>query len=110
MKMLKAVVRPDKEEAIISALERIGVCAMTKWDVLGRGRQRGIQVGGTVYPELPKVCLLVVIEDDQVDAALETIMTAARTGHPGDGRVFVSPIDASYVIRTGRADSLRATN
>ena len=108
MKMLKAIVRPDREEVIVAALEHIGLCALTKWDVLGRGRQRGIQVGGAVYPELPKVCLMLVVEDEQVAPAIEAITAAARTGHPGDGRVFVSPVDVSYVIRTGRSNGAGA--
>lgn len=104
MRMIKAIVRPDKEEAVIKRLEEAGLSAVTKWDVLGRGRQRGIQVGGTVYPELPKVCLMLVVEDDQLDAAVEAITQAAHTGNPGDGRVFVTAVDASYVIRTGRSE------
>ena len=102
MKMIKAIIRPEKEETVIQRLEESGISAMTRWDVLGRGRQKGIQVGGTVYPELPKVCLMLVVEDGQADEAVSVITAAAHTGSPGDGRIFVSTIDDSYVIRTGR--------
>ena len=102
MKMIKAIIRPEKEELAVKQLEQIGICALTKWDVLGRGRQRGIQVGGTVYPELPKVCLMLVVEDEEAAPVIEALMTAAYTGQPGDGRVFVSEIESSYVIRTGK--------
>ena len=54
MKLIKAVVRPEKETAIMQALEQAGLPALTKWDVLGRGRQRGIQVGPTVYHDLAR--------------------------------------------------------
>ena len=62
MKCIKAVIRPEREAEVIRRLEDAGIVAMTKWDVLGRGRQRGIQVGGSVYSELPKLCLLVVVD------------------------------------------------
>ena len=103
MKMIKAIIRPEKEDAVIAQLEQAGIFALTKWDVLGRGRQRGIRVGGTVYPELPKVCLMLVVEDEEAQPAIEALTAAARTGQPGDGRVFVSDIESSYVIRTGKA-------
>lgn len=104
MKLIKAIIRPEKEVAVMQQLERAGLSAMTKWDVLGRGRQNGIQMGSIVYGELAKLCLLVVVEDAQAPRAVETIMAAAQTGHPGDGRIFVSDVKASYTIRTGKAD------
>ena len=102
MKMITAIVRPEREEAVVRQLEEAGLFALTKWDVLGRGRQRGVQVGATVYHELPKVSLMLVVEDEQVESAVEAITAAAQTGHPGDGRIFVGNVDASYIVRTGR--------
>ncbi len=104
MKCIKAILRPDKEPDVIRDLEAAGISALTKWDVLGRGRQKGIQVGGSVYSELPKVCLLLVVEDEQADKAIDVIMASARTGYPGDGRIFVNAVQETYTIRTGRSD------
>ena len=101
MKMIRAIVRPEKEEEVVLALERAGIVSLTKMDVLGRGQQRGIQVGATIYDELPKVQLMIVVEDAQVDAALTAIEAGAKTGQRGDGKIFVSPVEAAYTIRTG---------
>ena len=105
MKCIQTIIRPEKETEVIEALEKCGVSALTKWDVLGRGRQRGIQVGGAVYSELAKVCLMLMVEDDQVQQAVDAILKSARTGNPGDGRVFVSDVKSAYTIRTGRTDA-----
>jgi len=95
MKMIRAIVRPEKEEEVVLALERAGIVSLTKMDVLGRGQQRGIQVGATIYDELPKVQLMIVVEDAQVDAALTAIEAGAKTGQRGDGKIFVSPVEAA---------------
>lgn len=101
MKLMRAMIRPEREEAIVDALERAGIVSLTKVDVLGRGQQRGVQVGATLYDELPKVQLLIVIEDAQVDAAVAAVESAGRTGQHGDGKIFISAVDAAYTIRTG---------
>ena len=101
MKMLRAIVRPEREEAVVAALEGAGIVSLTKMDVLGRGQQRGIQVGATVYDELPKVQLMVVVEDAKVDAAVAAVSAGAKTGQHGDGKIFIGPVDAAYTIRTG---------
>ena len=106
MKLIKAIIRPEKETAVIEQLEQAGLFALTKWDVLGRGRQMGIQMGGIVYGELSKLCLMVVVEDADAPRAIETIMAAAKTGHPGDGRIFVSNVEEAYTIRTGKSGRL----
>ena len=103
MKMLRAIIRPEKESAVASALAQGGFPAMTKWDVLGRGKQQGVQVGGQLYDELAKSMLMVVIEDQQVEEAVQIIQAAASTGFPGDGRTFVSDVDAAYTLRTGQS-------
>lgn len=105
MKLIKAFIRPEKETEVIQSLEQAGLSALTKWDVLGRGRQRGIQVGAAVYSELSKLCLMMVVQDQDAPRAIETILGSAKTGHPGDGRIFVSDVKEAYTIRTGKADS-----
>ena len=101
MKLIRAIIRPEREEPVVDALERAGIISLTKMDVLGRGQQRGIQVGATLYDELPKVQLLIVVEEAQVEAAVTAIEESARTGQYGDGKIFISPVDAAYTIRTG---------
>lgn len=105
MKMIRAMVRPEYETEVIESLEQAGFAGFTKWDVLGRGRQKGIQVGASVYSEIPKLCLMLVVGDADLTKAVEAIQRVARTGHPGDGRIFVSDVEAAYTIRTGQADT-----
>ncbi len=105
MKLIKAIIRPEKETDVIRGLEQAGLSALTKWDVLGRGRQRGIQVGSAVYGELAKLCLMLVVQDGEAAKAIEAILQAGKTGHPGDGRIFVSDVKQAYTIRTGKADA-----
>ena len=104
MKLIKAIIRPEKETEVIQGLEQAGISALTKWDVLGRGRQKGIQVGATVYGELSKLCLMLVVQDADAAKTVETILATAKTGHPGDGRIFVSEVKTAYTIRTGKPD------
>jgi len=101
MKLIRAIIRPEREESVVDALERAGIVSLTKMDVLGRGQQRGIQVGATIYDELPKVQLMVVVEDAKVETALAAIEAGAKTGQYGDGKIFISPVEAAYTIRTG---------
>ena len=105
MKLIKVIIRPEKEAEVIQGLEQAGVSALTKWDVLGRGRQKGIQVGAAVYGELSKLCLMLVVQDGDAQKAIEAVLTTAKTGHPGDGRIFVSDVREAYTIRTGKADA-----
>jgi nitrogen regulatory protein PII 1 len=102
MKLMRAIIRPEREEQVVAALEAAGIVSLTKMDVLGRGQQRGIQVGATIYDELPKVQLMIVVEDAKVEAALAAIEAGAKTGQHGDGKVFISSVEAAYTIRTGQ--------
>jgi len=104
MKMVRAVVRPEQEQAVVTALANNGFSALTKWDVLGRGKQRGIQVGSQMYDELAKTMILIVVDDHQVDLVVKTMMEAGFTGFPGDGKLFVSPVEAAYTLRTGKPE------
>ena len=100
MKMIRAVLRPEKIHDAIASLEKAGFYAFTRLDVLGRGRQKGILVGSTRYEEVAKTSLLLVVEDHEAERAVETLKIAARTGNPGDGKIFISPLEAVYSIRT----------
>ncbi len=103
MKMIRAFVRPEKEQDIVLALEGAGFPALTKMPVFGRGKQKGLQVGPIHYDELPKLLLMMVVNDEDVDRVLKIIMEKARTGFIGDGKIFISPVFESYTIRTGEA-------
>lgn len=105
MKMIRAVIRPEREEAVLNTLEAAGFPAVTKMDVLGRGRQKGIQYGGALYDELAKTLLMLVVEDAKLPAALEAIRSGAITGNPGDGKIIVSPVEEMVTIRTGQRGS-----
>ena len=102
MKLIRAMIRPEREDHVIAALEAAVIVSLTKMDVLVRGQQRGIQVGATIYDELPKVQLMIVVEDAKVDAALTAIEVGAKTGQRGDGKIFISAVETAYTIRTGQ--------
>lgn len=104
MKMLKAIIRPEKEKDVLGGLENIGLYGVTKFDVLGRGKQKGIKLGEKLYDELPKLMLLLVVEDKDLDPAIEAITTASQTGNYGDGKIFVTELEKVYTIRTGKKE------
>lgn len=101
MKMIRAIIRPEKCEEVVDALAEAGYVALTKMDVVGRGKQKGIHVGGIYYDELPKVMIILVVEDSQVKEAIGIIIKAAHTGNFGDGKIFVTPVEEAYTVRTG---------
>jgi len=101
MKMIRAIVRPEKADTVVEALAKEGFVALTKIDVVGRGKQKGLDIGSIHYDELPKTMLMIVTQDENVDEIIEIIMENAHTGHFGDGKIFVSPVDQAYTIRTG---------
>jgi nitrogen regulatory protein PII 1 len=103
MKLIKAIIRPERELEVIRALEKEGLYAMTKLDVVGRGRQKGIQVGETAYDELAKLMLMIVVEENDLQRATAAIRKAAFTGNYGDGRIFVLPVEQAITIRTGES-------
>ena|SRR3989344_2533636 len=103
MKMIRAVIRPEKEEDVIKGLEGAGFPSVTKMDVFGRGKQKGIQVGTAIYDELAKTMIMVVVDDALAEKASGAISEAAKTGNFGDGKIFISPVDSAVTIRTGKA-------
>jgi nitrogen regulatory protein PII 1 len=103
MKMVQAMIRPEKEGEVMAGLEKAGFYSLTRQGVFGRGRQRGIQVGPVRYEELPKVWLMLVVEEGEVDRVVETIKISARTGNPGDGKIFVSTLAEARSIHSPNA-------
>ncbi len=101
MKIVKAIIRPEKVDDVVSALEEKGFLALTKIDVVGRGKQGGITMGDIVYDEIPKIMLLIAVDNDKVDEVKTIIMESARTGRFGDGKIFVAPLEEVWTIRTG---------
>jgi len=110
MKLLKAIVRPNKVDEVKDALTKIGISGMTVSEVRGHGKQKGHTAiyRGKEYNVslLPKMQIDVVVSDDIVDDAIKAIVQSARTGEIGDGRVFVLPVEQTYKIRTGEKDSV----
>lgn len=102
MKMIRAIVRPEKSRDVIDALSEKGHNSVTEIDVYGRGKQKGITIGSVRYDELPKIMLMIVIEDEDEDDVIKTILDAAKTGegNMGDGRIFVIPVESAYTIST----------
>ncbi len=100
MKLIKSVVRPEKAYEVIKALEREGFKAMTMWDVVGRGKEGGVIVGGTQYDELAKTVIMIAVEDSDVEKVVSTILETARTGAYGDGKIFVCNVSKVWTIRT----------
>ena len=105
MKLIEAIIRPTKIDDVKEALSAIGIQGMTVSDVRGYGRQRGRteKYRGSTYIVnlLPKVKVEFVVKDDIAEEAVETILTAAKTGEIGDGKVFVSEVEQAIRIRTG---------
>jgi len=107
MIMIRAIVRPEKVDEVLSALMYAGFPAVTKMDVYGRGKQRGVKIGEITYDELPKEMLLTVVPANEKDFVIETIMKSARTsakGAFGDGKIFVSAVDEVYTVSSGQKE------
>jgi nitrogen regulatory protein P-II 1 len=108
MKKVEAIIKPFKLEDVREALSEVGITGMTATEVKGFGRQKGhtelYRGAEYVVDFLPKVKLELVVADDQVDACIDAITNAARTGKIGDGKIFVSQVDRVIRIRTGEED------
>jgi nitrogen regulatory protein PII 1 len=104
MLLVRAIIRPEKTGTVMSELVSAGFPAITKMDVYGRGKQKGITVGEVHYDEIPKEMLLVVINDEDKDDLIKIILKYAKTGEGnyGDGRIFVSPVESAYTVSTGK--------
>ena len=105
--MIKAIVRPEKVNAVMAALMEAGYPAVTRMGVAGRGKQRGIKIGEITYDEIPKEMLISVIDEKDREFVLRTILSTAKTGEKGafgDGKIFISQITDSYTISSGIKD------
>lgn len=105
MIMVRAIVRPEKIDEVLSALMYAGFPSVTKMDVFGRGKQRGMKIGEITYDELPKELIFTVVKDEDKDFVIETIMKAARSGSKGafgDGKIFVSAVEEAYTVSSGQ--------
>jgi nitrogen regulatory protein PII len=105
MKMITALIRPSKLDAVKEALVAIEVIGMTVTDARGFGRQKGQieRYRGSEFKVdfLQKISIMTVVTDDKLDAAINAIAAASRTGEIGDGKIFVTPIESAVRIRTG---------
>lgn len=103
MLLIRSIIRPEKVGTVLSELLSAGFPAVTKMDVFGRGKQKGVKVGDIFYDEIPKEMLLMVVNDEDKDDVVKIIMKYARTGENGnygDGRIFVNKVDEAYTIST----------
>ena len=105
MKKIEAIIKPFKLVEVKEALQDVGVQGLSVIEVKGFGRQKGhtelYRGAEYVVDFLPKVKIEVVLDDDQVDGAIESIVNAAKTDKIGDGKIFVSPVEQAIRIRTG---------
>jgi len=108
MKMVKAIIKPERFEFVKKALEDKGFVSMTITDVRGRGEQKGITLeyrGGLMTVDmLPKIQIEIVVKDKDVDILIATLTESARTGKFGDGKIFVLSVDRAIRIRTGEME------
>jgi nitrogen regulatory protein PII len=105
MKLIKCIIQPHRLDQVRDALNELGIKGMTVVEAKGYGRQRGHKeiyrgVEYNIY-FLPKVMIEIVVEDELLDKAVNVILENARTGHIGDGKIFVMDVVDAYRIRTG---------
>ena len=105
MKKIEAIIKPFKLDEVKEALHEVGLQGITVVEAKGFGRQKGhtelYRGAEYVVDFLPKVKLEVVVDDNQVEAAVEAIQQAARTGRIGDGKIFILPVEEAIRVRTG---------
>jgi nitrogen regulatory protein P-II 1 len=106
MKKIEAIIKPHKLDEVKEALARVGIQGLTAYDVKGFGRQKGhkeVYLGSDLFTIdfVPKVKIELVVDDDKVAQAEEAIISSARTGKIGDGKVFIYDCEEAIRIRTG---------
>ena len=108
MKLIMAIIRPEQLSPVKTALEEIGIMAMTITQVHGRGEQKGLEfthrAGKYRVDLLSKTKIEVVVKDDQEQKVIDVICASARTGEIGDGKIFVIPVDRTVKVRTGEME------
>jgi nitrogen regulatory protein P-II 1 len=104
MKMVQAIIRPERLDSVKKALEEKGFIAMSIIEISGRGEQKGIHLeyrGKKVEVDvIPKVKLELVVNDQDIDTVISTVRSSARTGKVGDGKIFILPVDMMCKVRT----------
>jgi len=109
MKMIVAVIKPSRLDAVLDAVTEAGVSGLTVTEVRGYGRQKGKTevYRGAEYEVklLPKVKLEIAVSNDMADGVVEAVIRAANTGKIGDGKIFVTDLDTAIRIRTGERDA-----
>ncbi len=104
LKKIEAIIREDKANDVKDALENIGIVGMNMFEIRGHGRQGGIRLlgraGSYQVNMLTKIQINIVLSDRNLDETIETILNAAYTGEPGDGLLFVYPVDEVIRVRT----------
>ncbi len=111
MVMIRAIIRPDKTDAVMARLMAEGYPSVTRMNVSGRGKQRGIKIGDVTYDEVTKELLMMVIKAKDKDFVIKTIIEEARTGSKGafgDGKIFVSPVEEVYTVSSGVKEEAEA--
>lgn len=104
MLLVRAIVRPEKRDEVLYELSSAGFHAATVIDVVGRGKQKGIKVGGIVYDEIPKIMIMMAVRDEDKNDVISVILRVAKTGPNGsfgDGKIFITPIEEAYTVSTG---------
>ncbi|TCT15308.1 nitrogen regulatory protein P-II family [Natranaerovirga pectinivora] len=106
MKMIRAIIRPEKVSQVLQDLAEADFPAVTKIDVFGRGKQRGVKVGNVHYDEIPKELLMMVVRDEDKDDVIQIITKSAKTGDGtfGDGKIFISDVEEVYTISSGASE------
>ncbi len=102
MKMIQAILRPEKLKDVEERLKREGFPSLTEISVRGRGKQRGIVIGEMRYDKLPKELLVLTCKDADLQRILGIILEEGRTGNIGDGKIFVLNVEDAITIREGR--------
>jgi nitrogen regulatory protein P-II 1 len=109
MKKIEAIIKPFKLDEVKDALNGIGIKGMTVSEVKGYGRQKGhteIYRGAEyVVDFIPKIKMEIIVDDEQVDQVIDTLIKVARTGKIGDGKIFVLPVERVVRVRTGETGS-----
>ena len=108
MKKIEAIIKPFKLDEVKEALQEVGVQGLSVIEVKGFGRQKGhtelYRGAEYVVDFLPKVKIEVVLADDQVEAAIDAIVEAAKTDKIGDGKIFVLDVESAVRVRTGETN------
>lgn len=108
MKLIKAIIKPERFEIVKRALEDKGVTGMTVTSVEGRGEQKGITLEyrgkPMVVDMLPKIQIEMIVRDQEVNDLVETVIESARTENIGDGKIFILPVDMAIRVRTGELE------